>query len=80
MNHLPSVYIKNNDYLAKPKSSDEITVNLQRIIRSYGSSNEIIVELKKINSSSNWNTTWIILALESFGWYRVRDVFWKRRK
>ena len=44
-NHLPRVYISNNDYLPKPKGSGGITVNLQRIIRSYGRSSGIALEL-----------------------------------
>ena len=34
INHLPRIYISNNDYLSKQKASDETTVNLQRIIRA----------------------------------------------
>ena len=82
MNHLPRVYISNNDCLPKLTDSGEIRVNLLRIIRSYGSSSKIVLELKRNISSSNWNTAWIILALENFAWYIVlwRDIFWKRQK
>ena len=44
-NHFSRVRINNNDYLSIAKASGEITVNLHRKTKSYGSSSGIVFEL-----------------------------------
>lgn len=80
MDHLPRVYIDNPYALPKPRFSGETFVNMQRIIRAYGSSSGIVTELKRIISSPKWNTAWISLFAEAYGWYMIKNVLWKSKK
>ena len=46
MGHLPRIYINNPIALLKPQCSGEILVNVQKLIRAYGSMSGIVLELK----------------------------------
>ena len=78
--HLPRIYIGDDSYLPKASKSGEITVNAQRLIRSFGSGSGLISELKRIVLSTKWNTAWFLLLAEAYGWYVVKDIFWKGKK
>ena len=78
--HLPRVYINHRDALPKAKQDGCITVNMQRIIRNFGSASGVVIELKRIVQSSAWNTAWLVLVLEAYDWYVVRSIFWKNKK
>ena len=57
--HLPRAYISDPFALRKQRNSGEIFVNMQRIIRSYGSISGIVLELKQTIKSPKWNTVLI---------------------
>ena len=80
VDHLPRVYISDPFALQKQRNSEEIFVNMQGIIRSHGSMGGIVLELKRIINSPKWNTTWISLFAEAFGWYIIKNIIWKSKK
>ena len=78
--HLPRIYVKDHQYIPKAKRNGEITVNVLHLIRSFGSASGLVMELKRIIQSSMWNTAWLILIAEAYGWYIIKNIFWKSRK
>ena len=52
MGHLPRIYIDNLIALPKPLCSGEILVNMQKLITAYGSMSSVILELKRIITST----------------------------
>ena len=40
----------------------------------------IVLEIKRLINSSKWNTTWISLFAEAFGWYIIEISFGRARK
>ena len=52
MGHLSRIYIDNPIALPKPQCLGEILVNVQKLIRAYGSMRGILVELKRIIKST----------------------------
>ena len=80
MDHLPRVYISGPFALPKQRKSGEIFVNMQRIIRSYGSMSGIVLEVKRIMNNPKWNTAWIYLFEKAFGWYIIKNIIWKSKK
>ena len=77
--HLPRVFISDAFALPKQRNSGEIFVNMQRIIRSYGSISGIVLELKRIINNPKWNTAWISLFAEAFRWYIKKKSFGRVR-
>ena len=49
--HLPRIYINACDYLPKPRKSGELVVNIQRLIRNFGSASGIVTEVKVVKLS-----------------------------
>ena len=41
---------------------------------------EILLELKQIINSPKWNTAWISLFAEAFGWYMIKNIILRARK
>ena len=35
---------------------------------------------KQIINSPKWNTAWISLFAEAFGWYIIKNIIWKSQK
>ena len=46
----------------------------------YGSMSGIVLELKRIINSPKWNTAWISLFAEAFGWYIIKNIVWNSKK
>ena len=59
---LPIIYFSNITNIPKPRPNNQIHVNLQRLIRAYGSMSEIVLELKRIIQHTRWNFSWIVLV------------------
>ena len=76
---LPRAYVPNEEILPKFKGGRIIRVNMQRIIKKAGSFSGLVIELKKILNSSNWNTAWLDLRLLSYGWYLIENIMWKKK-
>ena len=77
--HLPRIYINTCDYLPKPRKNGELVMNIQRLIRNFGSASGIVMELKRIVQSRFLNTGWLVLLSENYGWYIIKNIFWKKK-
>ena len=77
--HLPQIYINAFDHLPKPRKNSELVVNIQRLIRNFGSASGIVMELKRTEQSQFWNATWLVLLSENYGWYIIKSIFWKKK-
>ena len=75
--HLPWIYINACDYLPKPRKNSELVVNTQRLIRNFGLASGIVVELMRIVQSRFCNTAWLVLLSENYGYYIIKNIFWK---
>ena len=76
--HLSRIYIT-CDYLPKPRKNGELVMNIQRLIRNFGSASGIVTELKRIVQSRFLNTGWLVLLSENYGCYIIKNVFWKKK-
>ena len=52
-------------------------MDIQRLIRNFQSASGIVVELKRNMQSRFWNTAWLLLLSENYGWYIIQNIFWK---
>ena len=77
--YLPRIYINVCDYLPNPLKNSELVVNIQRLIRNFGSASSIVMELKRTVQSRFWNTAWLVLLSENYGWYIIENIFWKKK-
>ena len=77
--HLPRIYINVCDYLPKPRKNGELVVNIQRLIRNFGSASGIVMKLKKIVQSQFWNAASLALLSENYGWHIIQNIFWKKK-
>ena len=77
--HVPRIYINAYDYFPKPRKSGKLVVNIQRLIRNFGSASGIVMELKRIVQSRFWNTAWFVLLSENYGWYIIKNISWKKK-
>ena len=46
--HISRIYINACGYLPKPRKNGELVVNIQQLMRNFGSASGIIMELKRI--------------------------------
>ena len=76
---LPRIYISACDYLPKARKNGELVVNIQRLIRNFGSASDIALELKRIVQSQFWNTARLVLLSENYGWCIIKNIFWKKK-
>ena len=76
---LPRIYINARDYLPKPRKNGKLVVYIQLLIRNFASASGIIMELKIIVQSRFWNTAWLVLLSENYGWYIIKNIFWKKK-
>ena len=77
--HLPRIYISACDYLPKPRKNGELFANIQRLTRNFGSASGIVMKLKRIVQSRFWDTAWLLLLSENYGWYIIKNIFWKKK-
>ena len=77
--HLPRIYINACDYLSKPRKNGELVVNIHRLLRNSASASGIVMELKRIVQSRFWNTAWLVLLSWNYGWYVIKNIFWKKK-
>ena len=77
--HPPRIYINACDYLPKPRKNGELVVNIQRLIRNFGSASGIVMKLKRIVQSRFWNSVWLVLLSENYGWNIIKNIFWKKK-
>ena len=79
LDHLPQIYINACDYLPKPQKNGKLVMNIQQLIRNFESASGIVMELRRTVQSQFWNTAWLVLLSENYGWYIIKDIFWKKK-
>ena len=76
---LPRVHISRPDLLTKPVNG-KIRLNMQRVIRTFGSFSGLVIDLRSIINHPNWNSAWLLLAAESCSWFVMDNIYWRSRK
>ena len=76
----PRVYFSWTDCLPAAKDG-KVLVNKNKIIKTMGKGSGLVVSLKETISESRWH--FVVGALEllaqSYGWYIIQNIFWKKR-
>ena len=67
---LPRVYISSG--------SEPGTVSIRKLIKTFGPSSGVVLELKSIISHPKWANVWLTLVFIGFGWFTILKIFWKR--
>ena len=57
-----------------------MTINMGRIINTFGSFSGIVIALKTIINNKKWNNAWIVLLLNENGWMLLENIFWKSKR
>ena len=57
-----------------------MTINMGRIINTFGSFSGIVIALKTIINNKKWNNAWIVLLLNENGWMLSENIFWKSKR
>ena len=74
---LSHVFFSRPDLLPKPVKG-KISVNMQRLIRNFGSFIGIVMSLKDIINHPKYCTAWLVLFLSKYSWYIIENIFWKK--
>ena len=77
--HMSQVYFSRPDLLPKPVKK-KITVNMQRLVKNFGSFSSIVMNLKDIINHPKYCTAWLVLAVSKYSWYIIENIFWKKVK
>ena len=48
--------------------------------RKFGQHSGLIMAVKQIIAHAQWNRAWLLLVADRFGWFIVKNIFWKKRK
>ena len=67
---LPKVYI--------PRSVEYHVISVRRIIKEYGPSSGLVIELRRIISYPKWANAWLAIERGEYGWYMIKIIFGKR--
>ena len=73
------MYVSRVDLSPKPKEG-KITVNMRRIINTFGSFSGIVIALKTIINNKKWNNALIVLLLNGNRWMLLENIFWKSKR
>ena len=68
---LPKVYI--------PRGVEYHVISVRRIIKEYGPSSGLVIELRRIISNPKWANAWLDIERGEYGWYIIKRIFWKKR-
>ena len=50
------------------------------LTRKFGQYSGLIMAVKQIIAHAQWNRAWLLLVADRFGWFIVKNIFWKKRK
>ena len=67
---LPKVYI--------PRGVEYHVISVRRIIKEYGPSSGLVIELGRIISNPKWANAWLAIERGEYGWYMIKIIFGKR--
>ena len=50
-------------------------IGVRRLIKEFGPSSGLILELRRIIKSNRWHHAWLELYAIGFGWFRIKTFF-----
>ena len=60
---------------------DDTPLSIRRLMRVAMPGSGVGVHVRRIFAGNpRWYNAWITLSAESYGWYRIADIFWRRRR
>ena len=69
---LPKVYI--------PRGVEYHVISVRRIIKEYGPSSGLVIEVRRIISNPKSANAWLDIERGEYGfWYIIKRIFWKKR-
>ena len=67
---LPRVYIRGGVQFR--------ILSVRSLIKRYGTSSGLVMELRPIISSSKWASAWLEVQEDEYDWYFIKKIFWKK--
>ena len=67
---LPRVYIRGGVQFR--------ILSVRSLIKRYGTSSGLVMELRRIISSSKWANAWLEVQEDEYDWYFIKKNFWKK--
>ena len=60
---------------------DDTPLSIRRLMRVAMPGSGVGLHVRRIFAGNpRWYNAWITLSAESYGWYRIADIFWRRRR
>ena len=53
-------------------------INVRRLIKEFGPSSGLILEIKRIINSNCWHYAWVQLYAIGLGWFCITNIFWRK--
>ena len=69
---LPIIYLSDGGELG--------IVSVRSLIKKFGSSSDVVLEVRRIIASPNWANAWLDLQFHSLGWFIILNVFWRKHQ
>ena len=69
---LPSVYFSDGGELG--------IVSVRSLIKKFGSSSGVVLEVRRIVASPNWANAWLDLRFRGLGWFIILNIFWRKNQ
>lgn len=67
---LPSIYFSEGGELG--------IVSVRSLIKKFGSSSGVVLEVRRIVASPNWANAWLDLRFRGLGWFIILNIFWRK--
>ena len=52
-------------------------VSVKKILKMFGPSSGVVLELRRITSNKKWANAWLILRYIGLGWFLIMDIYWR---
>ena len=69
---LPSIYLSN--------AGEPGIVSVRSLIKKFGSSSGVELEVRRIVASPNWANAWLDLRFRGLGWFIILNIFWRKNQ
>ena len=58
--------------------AEPTTISVRSIIKLEGKRSGAVIRLKEIINSPKWHVAWLKLRPQSYGWFAITDIHWKK--
>ena len=58
--------------------AEPTTISVRSIIKLKGKLSGAVIRLKEIKNSPKWHVAWLKLRPQSYGWFAITDMHWKK--